>query len=123
MGILSETLRLESLDRERSVEMKALVDTGSFYTLVPAKLLKELEVEPFDTCTLELADGRLVDHDVGEAVATVGERTVTTLVLFGGDDVEPLLGAYTLEGLLLTVDPVNTQLVPRKFRMVSHPTA
>ena len=123
MGTFSQTLRLESIDRERSVEMGALVDTGSFYTLVPAKLLKELEVEPFDTYTLELADGSLVDHDVGLAMATVGERTAPTLVLFGHDDVEPLLGAYTLEGLLLAVDPRHTRLVPLKLRMVSHPTA
>ena len=122
MGTFSQKLRLKSIDGERSVEMEALVDTGSFYTLVPAKLLKALEVEPFDTYTVELADGRLVDCDVGEAVATIGERTVTTLVLFGNDDVEPLLGAYTLEGLLLAVDPRNTRLVPLKLRMVSHPT-
>ena len=122
MGTFNQTLRLESIDGERSVEMEALVDTGAFFTLVPAKLLKKLGVEPFDTYTLELADGRLVDHDVGHAMATVGERTTPTLVLFGNDDVEPLLGAYTLEGLLLTVDPVNTRLVPLKLRMVSHPT-
>ena len=122
MGVFSKTLRLASIDGERTVEVEALVDTGSFYTLVPARLLTELELEPFDTYTLELADGRLVDYDVGLAVATVDERTAPTLVLFGNDDVEPLLGAYTLEGLLLAVDPLNTRLVPLKLRMVSHPT-
>ena len=122
MGVFSKTLRLASIDGERSVEVEALVDTGSFYTLVPARLLTELELEPFDTYTLELADGRLVDYDVGLAVATVDERTAPTLVLFGNDDIEPLLGAYTLEGLLLAVDPRNTRLIPLKLRMVSHPT-
>lgn len=122
MGIFSQALRLDSMDGERSVEVEALVDTGSFYTLVPAKLLKDLEVEPFDTYTLELADGSLVDHDVGLAVATIGERRAPTMVLFGNDDVEPLLGAYTLEGLLLAVDPRNTRLVPLELRMVSRPT-
>ncbi|MCY4663084.1 MAG: hypothetical protein OXC00_00300 [Acidimicrobiaceae bacterium] len=122
MGVFSKTLRLASIDGERSVEVEALVDTGSFYTLVPARLVRELEVAPFDPYTLELADGRLVDYDVGLAVATVDERTAPTLVLFGNDDIEPLLGAYTLEGLLLAVDPRNTRLVPLKLRMVSHPT-
>ncbi len=123
MGTFSQALRLGSIDGERSVETEALVDTGASYTLVPAKLLRELEVEPFDTYTLELADGRLVDHDVGQAVATVGERTAPTLVLFGDDDVEPLLGAYTLQGLMLAVDSPNERLVPLKLRMVSRPTA
>ena len=123
MGTFSQTLRLESVDGERSVEVEALVDTGTFLTLVPARLLRQLGVRPFDTRTAELADGRLVDYDVGHAVASIGERTVTTLVLFGNDDAEPLLGAYTLEGLHMAVDPVNTRLVPLKFRMVSHPSA
>ena len=122
MGAFSQTLRLESIDGERAVEMEALVDTGAFYTLAPAELPRELGVEPFDTYTLELADGSLVSHDVGLAVATIGERSAPTMVLFGHDDVEPLLGAYTLEGLLLAVDPRNTRLVPLKLRMVSHPT-
>ena len=122
MGTFNQTLRLESMDGERSAEMEALVDTGSFYTLVPARLLKELEVEPFDTYTLELADGRLVDHDVGLAVATVCERSAPVSVLFGDDDVEPLLGAFTLEALLLAVDPPNTRLVPLKLRMRCRPS-
>jgi len=122
VGVFSKTLRLASIDGERSVEVEALVDTGSFYTLVPARLLTELEVEPFDTYTLELADGRLVDYDVGLAGATVDERTAPTLVLFGDDDIEPLLGAYTLQGLMLAVDSPNERLVPLKLRMVSHPT-
>lgn len=122
MGTFSETLRLESIDGERSVETDALIDTGSFYTLVPAKLLKELEVEPFDTYTLELADGRIVDHDVGLAVAIIGERSAPTLVLFGDDDVEPLLGAHTLQGLMLAVDPPYERLVPLKLRMRCRPS-
>ena len=122
MGTFSQTLRLDSIDGKRSVEMEVLVDTGASYTLVPAKLLKELEVEPFDTYTLELADGHPVEYDVGHAVATVGERTAPTLVLFGDDEVEPLLGAYTLEGLLLAVDPPSTRLVPLKLRMRCRPS-
>ena len=59
----------------------------------------------------------------GYALATVNGRTVTTPVLFGSDGVEPLLGAYTLEGLQLAVDPVNARLIPLRLRMVSHPSA
>ena len=56
-------------------------------------------------------------------MATVHGRTVTTLVLFGSDDVEPLLGAYALEGMGLAVDPVNHAVDPLRLRMVSHPSA
>ena len=55
----------------------------------------------------------LSDRPLGEwhDVTTDGER-VTTLVIFGEDDSPALLGAYTLEGLALAVDPVEQRLVP-----------
>jgi predicted aspartyl protease len=34
------------------------------------------------------------------------------LVVFGNEGEEPLIGADTLEGLLLSVDPVKHRLVP-----------
>ncbi len=122
MSTFSQTVRLESIDGERSLEIDALVDTGAYFTLVPSDLLTKLGVEPSGTRTVELADGSLVDFDLGEVVVSIGERTVTTPVLFGDNGVEPLLGAYTLEGLLLVVDPVNTRLIPLRLRMVSHPS-
>jgi hypothetical protein len=35
----------------------------------------------------------------------------TRIVAFGGDDLPPLLGADTLQGILLVVDPVEERLV------------
>ena len=112
MGTFNQTLRLESMDGERSVEMEALVDTGAGYSMVPASLLKNLGVEPIDTVRLTLADGRRVVYPIGQAVATVDGRTIPTLVAFGEDGTLPLLGAYTLEGLRLAVDPADGCLVP-----------
>ena len=48
----------------------------------------------------------------GEARATIDGDTVTTIVVFGEDEAPPLLGAYTLEGLALAVDPEAQRLVP-----------
>ena len=50
--------------------------------------------------------------DLGRAwVAIDGEEEIT-LVAFGPDDGVALLGAYTLEGLRLAVDPRGQRLVP-----------
>ena len=49
--------------------------------------------------------------DYGEARATVDGESVTTLVVFGEDGASALLGAYTLEGLVMAVDPVEQRLV------------
>ena len=89
-----------------------MVDTGASYTVVPANVLKDLGVAPIDRVGLTLADGRRVDYDLGRAVATIDGRTEYTLVVFGEDNARALLGAYTLEGLRLTVDPVHGKLVP-----------
>lgn len=112
MGTFNWPLRLDSMDGNRSLQLDALVDTGSFYTIVPTSLLTRLGVAPTDRARLELADGRQVTYDMGEARATVDGRSTATWVIFGEDDARPLLGAYTLEGLRLSVDPVQETLEP-----------
>ena len=48
---------------------------------------------------------------MGQTWARIDGRSVITLVIFGDEEVLPLLGAYTLEGLRLGVDTVNQRLV------------
>ena len=87
------------------------MDTGASFTMVPASLLAELGVEPEESMSFELADGTSRDFGLGETRIRVDGREVSTVVLFGSEDVTPLLGAYTLERLMLTVDPVNQRLI------------
>ena len=113
MGTFEWPLRIAGLTGGRSVETEATVDTGAFYSVVPARLLREIGVERLDRRRMRLADGRVVDADMGEAQVTVDGKSVTTQVIFGEDDAPSLLGAYTLEGLALAVDPVDQRLIPR----------
>ena len=112
MGVFNWPIRLDSIDGERSLEIEAMVDTGASYTIVPSRMLKELDVEPIDKISLVLADGRPVEYDIGEARATINGRSIPALVVFGEDNARALLGAYTLEGLRLAVDPTNGRLIP-----------
>ena len=112
MGVFTWPVLLESMDGERSVEIEAMVDTGASYSVAPASLLERLGVSRIDSIRLSLADGRSVVYDIGRAMASIDGRKEATLVLFGDDDSRALLGAYTLEGLRLTVDPVHLRLVP-----------
>ena len=100
------------MDGQLSKDVEVTVDTGAAYTTLPAPMLHELGVEPLDRRRFLLADGRRTWMDIGEARATIYGKSVTTLVVFGEDDAPPLLGAYTLEGLALAVDPVEQRLVP-----------
>ncbi len=112
MGAFTCPLRLESLDGERNLEFEALVDTGSFFTFVPAPALEQLKVLRTDSVELEMADGRIVQYDLGHVWASVNGKRVVTLVAFGDAGADALLGVYTLEGLRLAADPVNHLLVP-----------
>ena len=105
------------MDGQQSRDIEATVDTGAAYTTLPAPLLRELGVEPRGKRRFLLADGRRVEMDYGEVRATVDGENVTTLVVFGEDNAPALLGAYTLEGLALAVDPVEQRLVPTHLIM------
>ena len=117
MGTFRWPLRISSVDGQRSQEIEATVDTGAAYTTLPAGLLRDLGIEPVGKRRFLLADGRRIELEYGEARATVDGDSVTTLVVFGEDHAPALLGAYTLEGLALAVDPVEQRLVPTHLIM------
>lgn len=112
MGTFNWPLGISSMDGQRSREIEAMVDTGAAYTTLPSRLLRELGVAPTGKRRFLLADGRRVNMDFGQAWATIDGESVVTLVIFGEDDGPPLIGAYTLEGLALAVDPTEQRLVP-----------
>ncbi len=117
MGTFSWPVLIASPDGERVREIEATVDTGAAYTTLPGRLLRELGIAPVGKRRFLLADGRRIELDYGEARATVDGESVTTLVVFGEDDAPALLGAYTLEGMALAVDPVEQRLTPTHLIM------
>ena len=117
MGTFSWPFEIPGMDGGPSREIEATVDTGAAYTTLPARLLRELGIEPIDQGVFVLADGRRVEMEIGRAWATINGTSEVTLVVFGDDDAPPLLGAYTLEGLRLAVDPVAQRLVPTHLIM------
>ena len=112
MGTFSYPLEVMAADGSRSATVPALVDTGSTYTCLPASLLRELGIAPVERIYTELADGSVVEESVGEARVRVEGIERSTIVIFAGEGAPALLGAYTLEGALLVVDPVRQRLRP-----------
>jgi clan AA aspartic protease len=87
-----------------------LVDTGATDTMAPTRELRRIGVEPVGTIVYELADGARQEYPFGLAeIAFMGEITAGR-VIFGPDDVEPLLGVVTLESAGITVDPATQTL-------------
>ena len=117
MGTFSWPIRITSMDSQQAIELEATVDTGAAYTRLPGQLLRDLAIEPMGRRRFLIADGRRIEMEYGQAWATIGEDSVVTIVVFGEDQAPPLLGAYTLEGLALAVDPVEQRLVPTHLIM------
>lgn len=114
MGTFEVEVEVEVGDIEgrRFQRIQALVDTGSTYMRVPRNILQTLGVPPQERRPFEVADGRQVEYELGQAQVRLAGRTLVNLVMFGEEDSVPLLGAVTLELFGLGVDPVRQRLVP-----------
>jgi predicted aspartyl protease len=88
------------------------VDTGSELTWVPRATLEALGVAVQRTLAFLVADGRRVERAVGYALVRAGGTEAPDFVVFAEPGDMILLGARSLEGLNLKVDPVRKQLVP-----------
>ena len=60
---------------------------------------------------IALADGREREFDMARAAVRLDGATSSTIVIFGEEGAAPRLGAYTLTGLGLMVDPSGNRLV------------
>ena len=112
MGTFSVPIQVGDLIGQRFIEIEALVDTGSTCTFLPGSVLAQLGVTPEGMRTFRLADERTIQYPVGHARFRLNGDQAITLVVFAPEDAGPLLGAMTLEGLGLDVDPVNLRLIP-----------
>jgi predicted aspartyl protease len=93
--------------------VRALVDTGALFTVVPTPILQRLGVRSFTTMRAKSANGAEEEWPVGQVEAALQDRRMPILCLFGPAGVPPLLGAHALEAFLLTVDSVEQRLVPK----------
>jgi clan AA aspartic protease len=99
-------------DLTRSLELEGLVETGAHYTQVPQSLLEQIGVSPFGTRRVQYADGSVVSKPVASAEILIENELTPTVVLCGAPADLILIGALTLEGLNLGVDPVRKTLIP-----------
>lgn len=97
---------------ERRETVKLLVDSGSTYTWVSATMLRGLGVPPTERRRILTIEGRATERGLAEILITLEGGTLHTLCLFGEPGDFEVLGAYTLEGFGLAIDPVQRRLIP-----------
>jgi predicted aspartyl protease len=111
MGTFSVTIEVGDPQGRNWEAVEALADTGATYTWISRDVLDRLGIGPEHRFEFEVADGRIIDRDVAQTWVRVDSEQRITLVVFGDIGSRALLGAYTLEGAGLSVDPVNRRLV------------
>jgi predicted aspartyl protease len=114
MGTFSIKCKIENIaNREKSaVVPKMLVDTRSEYTWVIAKTLEEIGIErEKKDLQFKMANGQIITRSVGFAIVRYDKYFTVDEVVFAEKGDLLLLGARTLEGLNLTVDPKQKKLV------------
>ena len=115
MGLFRTTIEVRNWEATESPWRPlpdVLVDTGSEYTWISRHVLEELGVRPQRRQGFIVADGRRIDRDIGYALVRAAQSEAPDLVVFAETGDMTLLGAHSLEGLNLKVDPVRKELVP-----------
>jgi len=87
-----------------------LIDSGAIYSVVPIPVLERLGIQPLATENFRLANGEKIIRKKGVAIFKYGDRIGGSDVIFGEEGDAVLLGAFTLEALGLTLDPLRREL-------------
>jgi clan AA aspartic protease len=104
---------------ETTEKLEFLIDSGAIYSVVPTRVLEKLGVRPLQEQQFRLADGSKVIRKKGGAVFKYGERVGAADVIFGEEGDSNLLGAFTLEALGLSLDPLRRELKPLPMILAS----
>lgn len=113
MGTFRIDVELENPARPgtRAVVPSVLVDTGAELSWIPAGILEPLGIERRKLWRFRQADGTILERWAGQASLYVAGTWTADEVVFGEPGDLVLLGARTLEGLNLRVDPFSKTLV------------
>jgi predicted aspartyl protease len=128
VGTFRITIELEHPERRgsRVTLHNVLVDTGAELSWVPTRVLESLGVRREKTWLFRQADGSELSRDTGVVIVYAAGTVTTDEVVFGAPGDLVLLGARTLEGLNLRVEPTTKRLVnagPAPAAIVTGPDA
>jgi predicted aspartyl protease len=87
--------------------LKQLVDTGATFSIIPEATLVALGIAPSRSAQMQLADGSVIEVQIGNAEFQVNGEASITPCIFGQEGWPTLLAAVTMESLLLAPDHVT----------------
>lgn len=112
MGTFRVDVGIESpITGARRTVTSALVDTGAELSWMPADVLEDLAIERRKVWHFRQADGTVLERWTGFVIVHVAGVATNDEVVFGQAGDLMLLGARSLEGLNLRVEPTARRLV------------
>ena len=97
---------------KQKARIEFLIDTGAYYSVIPASVLRKLGIRPHSKRTFTLADGSKITRRMGDVQFRFDGRQGASPVVFGQRDDSTLLGSVSLEALGLMIDPLKRELRP-----------
>lgn len=88
-----------------------LVDTGAELSCFPGEVLEALGIARGKTLRFRQADGSVLERWTGSGIVYAADTYATDDLVFGEPGDLVLLGARSLEGLNLRIDPVHEVLI------------
>ena len=88
------------------------VDSGATYSVVPARVLRNLGIKPHRRESFRLANGASIMRRKGTAIFKYQRWIGGAALIFGEEGDATLLGATTLEAIGLALDPIRRELKP-----------
>lgn len=118
MGVTTVKLTIKNpFNGGEGVEEEFLVDTGAHYTVVPADIVKKLNLKSSYTQEFSLADGKIIKRDIGGALVRFEDKELPVPVVLGKKGDSPLLGITTLESFGLMIDPFKRTIYQSKLML------
>lgn len=112
MGTFRVQVELQSPVSGRRVTLpEVLVDTGAELSWFPAAALEQLGVSPHKLWHFRQADGSVLERMTGFVIVSAAGTSTIDEVVIGQPGDLVLLGARSLEGLNLRVEPATKRLV------------
>jgi len=120
MGLTTLEIEVGNPANRQGIEkVEFLIDSGTVYSVVPTPILERLGIQPLTAQEFRLADGTKITRQKGIALFKYGDRIGGADVIFGEEGDSVLLGAFTLEALGLSLDPLRRDLKPLPMILAS----
>jgi predicted aspartyl protease len=108
MGISKAKVKL--IGKEGILEKELILDTGSVYTWINKNDLEKIGIKPHAERAFKTITGEIIRRKIGRAEIEIDGKREFTIVVFGEEKDQEVLGVYALEGLGLEVDVTTGKL-------------